>query len=115
MPLPRRSFLAASLAASAVPRFSLGQPETPKRAVRPLRIGVSTYSFWHFKGDKPDLHTCIDDAARLGFDGVEILHHMMPTEDNAFCQSLKHRALQLALDGRSPVSEVIRVASELGD
>jgi MSHA biogenesis protein MshE len=30
-------------------------------------------------------------------------------------QSLKHRALQLALDGRSPVSEVIRVASELGD
>jgi MSHA biogenesis protein MshE len=30
-------------------------------------------------------------------------------------QSLKHRALQLALEGRSPVSEVIRVASELGD
>jgi len=30
-------------------------------------------------------------------------------------QSLKHRALQLALTGRSPVSEVIRVASELGD
>ncbi|MGH8741827.1 MAG: GspE/PulE family protein, partial [Burkholderiales bacterium] len=30
-------------------------------------------------------------------------------------QSLKHHALQLALSGRSPVSEVIRVASELGD
>jgi MSHA biogenesis protein MshE len=30
-------------------------------------------------------------------------------------RSLKHRALQLALSGRSPVSEVIRVASELGD
>jgi MSHA biogenesis protein MshE len=30
-------------------------------------------------------------------------------------QSLKHRALQLALAGRAPVSEVIRVASELGD
>ena len=30
-------------------------------------------------------------------------------------RSLKHHALQLALSGRSPVSEVIRVASELGD
>ena len=30
-------------------------------------------------------------------------------------RSLKYRALQLALEGRSPVSEVIRVASELGD
>jgi MSHA biogenesis protein MshE len=30
-------------------------------------------------------------------------------------QSLRHRALQLALDGRAPVAEVIRVASELGD
>ena len=30
-------------------------------------------------------------------------------------QSLKHYALQLALAGRAPVTEVIRVASELGD
>jgi sugar phosphate isomerase/epimerase len=28
----------------------------------------------------------------MGFDGVEILHQMMPTEDNAFCQALKQRA-----------------------
>jgi MSHA biogenesis protein MshE len=30
-------------------------------------------------------------------------------------RSLKHHALKLALEGRAPVSEVIRVASELGD
>jgi septal ring-binding cell division protein DamX len=30
-------------------------------------------------------------------------------------QSLKHYALQLAAAGRAPVSEVVRVASELGD
>jgi MSHA biogenesis protein MshE len=30
-------------------------------------------------------------------------------------RSLKHRVLQLAVQGRSPVSEVIRMASELGD
>jgi len=30
-------------------------------------------------------------------------------------RSLKHQALELSLAGRSPVAEVIRVASELGD
>src|SRR5438128_1874178 len=30
-------------------------------------------------------------------------------------RSLRHQALKLALDGRAPVAEVIRVASELGD
>ena len=30
-------------------------------------------------------------------------------------RSLKHQALQLGLQGRVPVSEVVRVASELGD
>ena len=30
-------------------------------------------------------------------------------------RSLKHQALQLALAGRTPVAEVIRLASELGD
>ena len=68
------------------------------RSPRPLRIGVSTYSFWHFKGEKPDLLTCIDDAAALGFDGVEILHQMMPSEDNAYLQSLKHRAFINGVD-----------------
>lgn len=99
MDISRRSLLAASLAAGAAPSFSLArQPAAGVAVVRPLRIGVSTYSFWHFKGDKPDLHECIDNAAALGFDGVEILHQMMPTEDNAFLQSLKHRAFVNGLD-----------------
>jgi L-ribulose-5-phosphate 3-epimerase len=96
MSIPRRQFLAASLAAPAVSLAA--QPEPQKPQARPLRIGASTYSFWHFKGEKPDLHQCIDAAARLGFDGVEILHQMMPTEDNAFCQSLKRRAFVNGLD-----------------
>lgn len=64
----------------------------PKAPTRALPIGVSTYSFWHFRGEKPDLLQVIDRAAAMGFDGVEILHQMMPTEDNAFLQQLKHRA-----------------------
>jgi sugar phosphate isomerase/epimerase len=66
--------------------------------MRPLRIGVSTYSFWHFKGDKPEIADCIDRAAAMGFDGVEILHQQMRGEDNAYLQELKGRAFAQGLD-----------------
>ena len=66
--------------------------------MRALRIGVSTYSFWHFKGEHVEIGDCIDHAARMGFDGVEILHQQMQSEDNAYLQSLKRRAFTLGLD-----------------
>src|SRR5690606_32131941 len=75
-----------------------GASADPPATRRPLRIGVSTYSFWHFKGEPPDLPGIIDRAADMGLDGVEILHMMMPTEDNAYLQALKHRAFINGLD-----------------
>jgi sugar phosphate isomerase/epimerase len=65
---------------------------------RPLRIGVSTYSFWHFKGEPIDIAHCIDRAAEMGFDGVEILHQQMGGEDNTYLQELKRRAFTQGLD-----------------
>ncbi|MGB7158266.1 MAG: sugar phosphate isomerase/epimerase family protein [Tepidisphaeraceae bacterium] len=67
-------------------------------ATRPLRIGVSTYSFWHFKGEPIDIAHCIDRAAEMGFDGVEILHQQMGGEDNNYLQDLKRRAFTQGLD-----------------
>ena len=56
-------------------------------------IAVSTYSFWRFKDDsKLSIEQCIDEAARMGFDAVEILHMQMENEDSAYLQSLKRRA-----------------------
>jgi L-ribulose-5-phosphate 3-epimerase len=66
--------------------------------MRSLRIGVSTYSFWHFKGDKPQIEDCIDSAAGMGFDGVEILHQQMRSEDDSYLQELKRRAFTQGLD-----------------
>src|SRR5215203_2932602 len=66
--------------------------------MRPLRIGVSTYSFWHFKGDKVEIEQCIDRAAAMGFDGVEILHQQMRGETNGYLQELKRRAFVQGLD-----------------
>jgi len=37
---------------------------------RRIRFGVSTYSYWHFKGDKNPIEAVIEEAGRLGFDGV---------------------------------------------
>ena len=66
--------------------------------MRPLRIGVSTYSFWHFRGEKPEIEACIDRAAAMGFDGVEILHQQMRGEENSYLQELKRRAFTQGLD-----------------
>jgi L-ribulose-5-phosphate 3-epimerase len=58
-------------------------------------IGVSTYSFWHFDRSREDatIENCIEKAARMGFDGVEILKVQMTSEDNAYLQKLKRLSL----------------------
>ena len=88
MPLTRRSFLGASLAALPVSVVSLDgqvQPASkPAAKARPIKLAVSSYSYWHFRGERTPIEHVIDDAARLGFDGVEILHRQMPGEDAAY-------------------------------
>src|SRR5262245_56245235 len=86
--MDRRHFLGT--AASAV--AALGFQAEPKPPARRLRVGVSTYSFWHFRGPKVEVSACIDRAAEMGFDGVEILQVQMSYETNAYLQRLKRRA-----------------------
>ena len=111
MPQERREFLtksAATLALAAggsellaqVPAPAArqqGQGRDPRR--RPNRIAVSTYSYWQFRNKElRNIESCIDLAADMGFDGVEILHRQMEQEDNAYLQRLKRRAFLLGLD-----------------
>jgi len=69
---------------------------------RPNRIAVATYSFWQLReGDKMPIEKCIDEAARMGFDGVDILLRQIdgePDVDNAYLQKLKRHALINGLD-----------------
>jgi L-ribulose-5-phosphate 3-epimerase len=63
------------------------------------RIAVSTYSFWQFKNDSlRSIEKCIDLAADMGFDGVEILHRQMEDESNGALQKLKQRAFRRGID-----------------
>lgn len=69
------------------------------KVARPNRLAVSTYSFWRFRDDsKLSIEQCIDEAARLGFDGVEILHIQMESEEPDYLQRLKRRAFLNGLD-----------------
>lgn len=85
------AFASSAYSAGTAPDF---------KAVRRIRFGVSTYSFWQFRdGEPPSIENCIDRAAQMGFDGVEILHVQMgDNQSNARLQSLKQQAFRHGLD-----------------
>ncbi len=101
--LGRRRFLGLAAAGLALEtgRSQIAQAAQESAQPAPSRnpIGVSTYSFWQFRPNAKRLTIaeCIDRAAALGFDGVEILHIQMEDETNATLQKLKAQAHSLGL------------------
>ena len=109
MPMNRRRFLsrfaatsgAVALGATAARSQENETGKTPQKKTGARRrnpIGVSTYSFWQFRGKRAPIEECIDQAAAMGFDGVEILHVQMEDESNAYLQKLKRQAFTNGLD-----------------
>jgi L-ribulose-5-phosphate 3-epimerase len=99
MSVTRRGFVGTGLAAGlalAAPKRAWAADTAP--AKRRTRFAVSTYSFWHFRGERVPIESCIEQAAAMGFDGVEILHRQMASEDNAYLQQLKRLAFVHGLD-----------------
>ncbi len=104
--IKRRTFLSRSVAATAALGLAsyssdsqtlAGQSSSEPR--RPNPIAVSTYSFWRFKKNlKLPIEICIDEAARMGFDGVDLLLIQMEREDNSYLQKIKRHALINGLD-----------------
>jgi L-ribulose-5-phosphate 3-epimerase len=102
MGISRRRFAAGAIGAiggsSALARAAGAAPSAGTGDESPVPRGnpiiVSTYSFWRFRDDsKLSIEECIDEAARMGFDGVEILHMQMESEEPGYLQKLKQRAL----------------------
>src|SRR6476620_3786833 len=88
--------VAASLASqTSIRAQQVAERSPPKRN----RIGVSTVSFWQFnRRDLRDIELCIDLAGEWGFDGVELLHRQMESEERGYLQRLKRRAFVNGLD-----------------
>jgi L-ribulose-5-phosphate 3-epimerase len=92
MKVSRSNFLrmaGVSLAGASIP--SLAEAKTATLKPR-IKLSVSSYSYWHFKKEKYPLEKVIDEAAKVGVEGIDILHRQMETEDNAYIQKLKKHA-----------------------
>ena len=108
MGLNRRDLIktgAAAMAACAIPSrprvaSSSGISPVARGAdFVPNRIGISTYSFWRFREDsKLTIPRCIDLAAEMGFDGVELLRIQMEEDSDSYLQQIKRRAFVNGLD-----------------
>jgi sugar phosphate isomerase/epimerase len=102
MHLNRRQLVALSAGSLLAGSSALS---APLALVAPRRraIGVSTYSFWQFRGERLGILPCLEKAAAMGFDGVEILHVQMEDESDRAVNAIKRRAhaLGLALMGFS--------------
>jgi L-ribulose-5-phosphate 3-epimerase len=103
-PITRRTFVQAvatgAVGSLAGHQLAASESSAPVAATAlSNRIAVSTYSFWRFKRDsKLSIERCIDEAARMDFDAVEILHIQMESEKPDYLQRLKQRAFVNGLD-----------------
>jgi sugar phosphate isomerase/epimerase len=114
MNLTRRSFLGASSAAAVTGLTSLsGLALSPTRLSaaetaprKPLKLGISSYSYWHFKSARVPIETVIDKAAVLGVEGVDILHRQMDIPEKeplnargrSYLRQLKRHAFRNGID-----------------
>ncbi len=97
MEISRRDVLKVGGAASLLGAFAgrtarAAAPERPR-----IPLAVSTYSYWHFRTERYPVEKVIDEAARIGFDGVEILHRQMAEESTVYMNGLKRRAFDAGL------------------
>ena len=110
--MTRRSFFTAtaSLGAGAGLALSAHAQETKPAATAPrkkrIKLGISTYSYWHFRTAKVPIETVLDKTAELGVEGVDILHRQMDIQEKepltaahrTYFQKLKRHAFTNGVD-----------------
>ena len=96
--LKRRGFLksAWALPALAAPLHLSAHPSTKHKSK--VKLGISSYSYWHFRPPKVSIQKVIDKAAHLGVEGVDVLHRQMDSEKPDYLQKLKRHAFLNGID-----------------
>lgn len=99
--MKRRHLITSAIGMTAASAHAAASPAPV--AAKPIknRVGVSTYSFWHFDEKTTqwrDIEKCLETAADMGFDGVEILQVQMLDTSPATLQKIKRRAFSLGQD-----------------
>lgn len=71
-----------------------------------IKLGIASYSYWHFRDPKVPIETVIDKAADLGVEAVDILHRQMDipekepltNEHRAYLRKLKRHAFRNGIE-----------------
>jgi L-ribulose-5-phosphate 3-epimerase len=101
----RRSFLTSSACLGATLALGAETPLPAPAAQSPkkrIKIGLCTYSYWHFRDPKVSIETVIDKAGEFGAEAVDILHRQMDIPERkpltpqhrSYLQKLKRRAFR---------------------
>jgi len=108
--LNRRSFITASACLGTALINAAEQDEKHSKAAsrKRIKLGIATYSYWHFKTEKVSIETVIEKAAQIGVEGLDILHRQMDipekepltADHRAYLQRLKRHAFR---NGIAPV------------
>src|SRR5256885_5577711 len=110
----RRSFLTtATGAAAGVASLALGadraQPAAGSTGGKErVKLGIATYSYWHFRDPKVSIEQVIDKSAEIGVEALDILHRQMDipekepltAEHRSYLRKLKRHAFR---NGIAPV------------
>ena len=100
----RRLFFTAAAGLGATMALGAERPDTtlvtaPKKRIK---LGLCTYSYWHFRDPKVPIETVIEKAADLGVEGLDVLHRQMELPERepltaahrAYLQKLKRHGFR---------------------
>ena len=106
--MKRREFLLAAGAAALTPGKNAPNAPAEQRPhfKKRIKLGISTYSYWHFEEKKFPIETVIERAAEFGVEGVDVLHRQMDLKERApldaagraYCRKLKRLAFRNGVD-----------------
>jgi L-ribulose-5-phosphate 3-epimerase len=107
--MTRRSFLTAAAccgASAALPARAEAATSASHAAKPRIKLGICTYSYWHFRDPKISVETVIEKAADLGVAGVDLLHRQMDipekepltAEHRAYLRKLKRLAFRNGIE-----------------
>src|SRR5262245_32518212 len=101
----RRSFFASGALVGAGLALNSWAQDTQSTATghrQRIKLGIATYSYWHFRDPKVSVETVIEKASEIGVEGLDILHRQMDipereplTPDHrSYLQKLKRHAFR---------------------
>jgi len=103
--MKRREFLLAA-GTAALSAGTVAAAEQAPHFKKRIKLGISTYSYWHFEEKKFPVETVIERTAEFGVECVDILHRQMDIPERtaldaagrAYCRKLKRLAFRNGVD-----------------